>query len=786
MISAGVQDPDVVIAGRVIDSVGAVVVGASVVLLSRQTNAERKAVTDNEGEFHFNSVPAGDYKLTFSSPGFAATSKTISAKPGNSEQLLVSLNPNVLRQAVTVTGGNAQDNLATTAMSATRTDIPLMDTPQSIAVVSKTVLEDQQVLRIGDAARNVSGVTRAIGYTEAADKYSIRGFLVDYSLKNGFKNNSILTLTDVANVERVEILKGPSSILFGRLDPGGIVNTVTKQPLSEQHYSAEMQFSRYGFYRPSIDLTGPLNASKTLMYRFNGAYERAGSHRDFVKAQTVFLAPALTWKVGRMTTLTTEGEYLRHQGIPDGGLFSSPISLHLPINLNVGEPADNIRNKNKRASYYLTHIFNEHWWLTNAFSSLLIDAIHPQVFPPVSRLRPDGHTLDRTLLDQAETGRAFFSRVDVVGKLSTGALHHTLLMGFELGRERYESSLSTYAIAPLDINQPVYGAPFPSGRKPDQIRRQGADTLGLYLQDQLAITKKWKILLGGRFDLASTHYFDLAGLNPQPGNAGPGSEPDGGLPPPPPPPPPSGPRTQSSEEHPRAFSPRAGIVYQPATPVSLYFSYSSSFNPLQIDQYLPFTQLHPFKAKQYETGVKLDLFEARLQTTMSLYDIKYTGFPIPDFKNPFATPSFTGFKKSKGAELDVNAQIQPGWRVTATYGYNLGRQKVGFPGTQLLNSPRNSASLWSVYQLPGGRLQAMSFGAGAFYVGERTISLIGNLQLPAYVRADAMIAYRLSHWTLQLNIKNLTNRKYYETDAEQSMIIPASPIRAVVRIRFHF
>src|SRR5262249_38296698 len=159
---------------------------------------------------------------------------------------------------------------------------------------------------IGEVARNVSGVTRAIGFFERGDKFLVRGLLIDYSLKNGFKNNSVQSVVDVANIDRVEVVKGPSSVLYGRIEPGGVVNIVTKQPLPDHHLSADMLFGSYGLYRPSIDATGALNRSKSLLYRFNTAYQRSDSYVDFVKSESVFLAPVFTWRIGPKTTFTME------------------------------------------------------------------------------------------------------------------------------------------------------------------------------------------------------------------------------------------------------------------------------------------------------------------------------------------------------------------------------------------------------------------------------------------------------------------------------------------------
>jgi len=211
---------------------------------------------------------------------------------------------------VVVTGEQETGYSVPNATSATRTDTPLRDIPQSIQVVPQQVLEEQQVTRIGDAARNVSGVTPKPGYAGATDNYTIRGFEASNNLRNGFRDDGFYSFTDPANIERVEVLKGPASVLYGQIEPGGVVNYVTKQPLNEPYYAGEFTVGSYDFYRPSIDISGPLNSDETLLYRLNVAYENSGSFRDFVDKELFIIAPVLSYKISDATTLTLEYEYI--------------------------------------------------------------------------------------------------------------------------------------------------------------------------------------------------------------------------------------------------------------------------------------------------------------------------------------------------------------------------------------------------------------------------------------------------------------------------------------------
>ena len=793
------------IAGLVHDHTGASIAGATLVIHGRQIK------TDAEGRFSFISAETGEFKVAVSSPGFASVTRNVTIEAGRMAEVDIVLHVDALQQSIAVTD-ESRGYQVPTATTATRTDTPLMEIPQSIQVIPKVVLADRQITQIGEVARNVSGLTRAIGFFERGDKFLVRGLLIDYSLKNGLKNNSVQSVVDVANIDRVEVVKGPSSVLYGRIEPGGVVNIVTKQPLPEHHFSADILVGRYGLYRPSIDATGPLNRGKSLMYRFTSAYERSESYVDFVKSESVFLAPVLTWRIGTKTTLTMEGEHLKLHGRPDGGLPASADSFRLPVHLNIGEPTDRLSNSSQRGSYYLTHAFSENWWVTNSFSALMIDSRRFYVSGPDSTFTPDKLHISRTILDLPETSQAFFQRLDTVGKFATGPVKHTLLFGLEVSRERFHRALYRYPIDTIDIRNPIYGLQPVTKPNFPQVRDQGADIGGAYVQDQISLLTQLKLLIGGRYDLSKTPYRDYSpgNLNDVPGvGAGPGvgvgppggpgtgwtggtgtgapsAQPaDTGTCGPARPNPITGEYTQCSVEHPRAFSPRAGMLYQPARVVSLYVSYSKSFNPLQLQQYLNFQFLKPFVGRQSEAGAKFDLLRNRLQITSAVYRIVHSGLPLA---NParIGEVVYSGFRRSSGAELDVTSQLIPGWSVTASYGYNLGFVKSAFPTNKLLGAPKHSGNLWTVYEFSKGRFKGWSAGFGISYTGIRNGNQFASFNLPADTRADAMLAYRRPRWSLQLNVKNLTDARYFETDAIQGLIYPGSPVAAEIAFRLHF
>ncbi|WP_230967555.1 TonB-dependent siderophore receptor, partial [Nostoc commune] len=223
------------------------------------------------------------------------------------------------------------------ASTATKTDTPLRDIPQSIQVIPQQVIRDQGITRITDATRNVSGTTIASGYGNLIGDVRVRGFSSGF-LRDGFATQPFFV--DGGNIEQVEVLKGPASVLYGALEPGGIVNYVTKKPLSTPYYAVDLTAGSYDFYKSAIDLTGPLSNDKRLLYRLNVSYENSGSYRDFIDNDILFIAPVVTYQVSDSTDITLAYEYLNAKLGFDRGFRPVSAFLKVPINLNIGEPDD--------------------------------------------------------------------------------------------------------------------------------------------------------------------------------------------------------------------------------------------------------------------------------------------------------------------------------------------------------------------------------------------------------------------------------------------------------------
>jgi iron complex outermembrane receptor protein len=642
------------------------------------------------------------------------------------------------------------------ATTGTRTDTPIRDVPQSIQVIPQEVIEDRQVIRLNELADNVSGVQQSVGYGGLSSNQTfIRGFSSGESLRNGFRDFGFLSARDVSNIERVEFLRGPASVLYGSLEPGGIVNTVTKQPLPNPFYEVSMTVGNYDFYRPTIDLTGPLTENRALLYRLNVAYENAGSYRDFNENESIFVAPVLTWNIGPRTTVTAEFEYQNYNYVFDRGFRPEREFLELPRSRFLGEPDFNDAEVNSLfGSYRFQHEFSDNWKFRQGFSAIIVKNDVREV-----NLRPledDRRTLPRRASQSDESQENYTLQNEFVGKFQTGSIGHQVLFGVELSRYKFTYDFFRAPLASIDIFDPVYGAQ-PGDFEPNFAQEYGSNTIAFYVQDLIEVLPQLKILVGGRLDWSDIFYKDRF--------------------------------TDESinDVSEFAFSPRAGIVYQPTDSTSLYFSWAKSFNPQFFGRSRTDEAFVPERGEQLEIGVKQEFLDGKLAANLALYEITkqnvLTTDPIdPDFSIQ------AGEQTSRGIELEIAGEILPGWNIIATYAHTdafVSEDNTLPEGDQLVGIPRNSASLWTTYEIQRGGLQGLGFGFGVYFVGDREAQLPNTaLEIPSYVRTDARISYRRNNWKAAVNFKNLFNTEYYETQG--FFLTPQAPFTVLGTIAVEF
>ncbi len=664
---------------------------------------------------------------------------------------------------VVVTGEQSEGFNPSSATTATRTDTPLRDIPQSIQVIPQQILEDQNVNRLEEAVRNAPGVNQASApYFINGTFLVIRGFTArDDSgniLRNSLPDPIATRQMDFSNIERVEILRGPASVLFGRANPGGTVNLITEQPLRNPFYEVTATVGSYDFYRGAIDLSGPLNDSRTALYRLNVAYQNVGSFIDFVDSERFFVSPVLSFAIGERTTLTLEGEYSAAEnrlalGVPASGSVLPNPNGQLPISRNIGEPfLRPFEADVYRAGYILNHEFSNSLSLRNAFRFSSYYATLDEIFG--IGLQADNRTLNRQYTERTFLQQGYSLTTDLTARFPTGSIEHQLIFGVDLSR--FDSPTFRgigRAIAPLDIFNPVYGSPLgePFTRFNFSLL---TDTLGVYLQDQVTLADNLKLLLGGRLDFFKQVEEDFLA------------------------------NTESSLSG-SAFSPRLGIVYQPIEPISLYASYSTSFTPVA-GFASDGSEFQPERGRQFEIGVKAGLTE-RLSATLALYDLTRSNVLTSDPNNPDFSIQ-TGEQRSRGVDLTVGGEILPGWSIYAGYAYTDARvtEDNNFDGNLINNVPENSFNIWTTYEIQSGDLRGLGFGFGLFYKGETQGDLANSFTIPSYLRTDVSLFYRRNNFRASINVRNLFDLNYYEFAVSRNFVYAAEPLTVQATVSWRF
>lgn len=668
-----------------------------------------------------------------------------------------------------------QGYAAKRASSATKTDTSLLETPIAVQVVPREVIDDRQPTSILEAVKNVSGIQAPPG--GYYDNFYIRGFATSVdTYRNGLKLNSMRGVPDMAFVDHVEVAKGPSSMLYGRVQPGGIVNTVTKRPQAEAAYSLQQQFGSWNSTRTVLDATGGVNADNTLMYRVMGVYDQGESWVDFQKHDNKAGAAYLTWIPSSRFELNLQLEAYDKK-MTNVAYTSQQIPVignrpaNLPRNWTQNDPVMwsdfPATEKATLFSYDWTFAINDAWKLTNRLGYSELDDVQsmmtPLVFNAVTK------TMTRRVNYNHIERKVLTTNIDLVGEFTTWDIKHKLLTGFDYVNHRttykgYRQSgaASTPGVPALNIYSPVYGnvniAALHAAIDPSAsniVYFQNMDDIGAYVQDQVSIGNSWEILLGGRWDKTHDPVTKLVGVTTAScyPNCGGALNPD----------------TPTEE----AFSPRAGLLYKISNQVSLYGSYSKSFgnsngSSLTYDGSRPPPQI----GIQYELGVKANLMDNKLSTSLTLFDLYQRNRMTADLAHiGFSLP--VGEVRSQGIEFDIAGQVSKHVSVIGSYTYN--EAEITKDNTTGVNSlrgktwygvPKNSASVWAKYDTAPGSVYGWAFGAGAYFNGERQGNNTNTFQLPGYTRVDAMLSYRTKAGkypvSAQLNVQNLFDKWYFE------------------------
>ena len=682
--------------------------------------------------------------------------------------ILVSLPPQAgASEPRVVVEGQRQHYRSLSATGATKTDTLLSDLPQSVRVLTSELLIDAGVTTLAGALDLASGVSRQSNLGGLWDSSAMRGFTGDPNFGSDFMVNGFSSsrgyngLRDSANTDSVEVLKGPASALYGRGEPGGTVNIVTKKPRFAPGYTFGAGVDQHGLARSAADLTGPL--SENVAYRLNAAYEAGGSFRDHVDVERMQLTPSFLWRIGDATTLSYELEASKQRAPFDRGVVAVKGTLGLIPNTRfLGEPGDGkVGVRSVGHQVFAQHAVSDAWSLQGGVSYR--DSALRGFSSQPNDLLADGRTLrrQRRLNDWSGVDRS--GRIEAVGKIALGGVTHNLLAGvdayaFDDDRVQLRRNPTSGAPYAIDIYAPDYGgAALPLALSAST--RESQRSRALYLQDQLDLSRQWKALLGVRRDS-----YDQTVVNRR--------------------------LERSSAQSLHATSPRVGLVYQPAPSLSLYASAARGFRPnsgISLDN-----QAFPAESSRaYEVGAKVDSMDGKLSTTVALYRITKDNVLTLDVRNTdFSIPA--GEVASKGVEVDMAGDVARDVRLSLAYAYTDAVVTRGdnaiLAGSRFPNVPKHSATILLTPRFRLGSGSAM-LGGGVSHVGARTgdVAASSGFMLPSYTTARLVASFAPNpRLRFALNVDNLFDKQYYASSYSTVWVTPGATrtVRLDARYRF--
>ncbi|MEM9246431.1 MAG: TonB-dependent siderophore receptor, partial [Cyanobacteria bacterium P01_F01_bin.153] len=587
--------------------------------------------------------------------------------------------------------------------------------------------------------------------------FTVRGFGSSSILRDGFQavtgNNAVTGYLELGNVERVEVLKGPASILFGLGDPGGVINLVTKRPSSEPSYELGLRAGNRGLIEPNVDLTGPLTADGRVAYRLNALYRSEDYFRDFDNPiKRWFIAPSVSFDIDEGTNVVLDLEFRDQERPSDSGLVAVGDGVaDIPFDRALTDPELSSSTQALRVGYRFEHRFNDNWKIRNAFYSSQIDTesslnLAGLLLPPGAPIFDETTGILNILPGRTNrTADDLEVQTNLVGEFSTGSIDHKLLIGVDFFRQDVSTGISLSfpgsTLSQLDVFDPNYddlASPDFGGDGiitiTDEFKMDG---LGVYVQDQIQLLDNLVLLAGIRYDTISQDFLREATV--------------------------ANPRTENSSSS-DAFSPRVGVVYQPIEEISIYGSYSRSFFPNSA-RTVEGDVLEPERGEQFEVGVRAELLEGNLVANLAFFNIDKENVAVTDPNNPGFSIASAG-QRSRGIELDIIGEILPGWNVVANYAYldtEVTASGDGTTGNRLFNVPENNFNLWSNYEFQTGALEGLSLGLGFNYVDERFGNLDNDFTVDSYFLTNAAIAYQRNNWKAALNFRNLFDVDYIES-----------------------
>ncbi|MDN5105884.1 TonB-dependent siderophore receptor, partial [Aliarcobacter butzleri] len=629
----------------------------------------------------------------------------------------------------------------TKSQSATKTDTPIRETPQSVQVVSKETLNNLNIVRVADAIDYTSGISKQDNFGGIWDNFAIRGFAGHEDtgmslLKNGFADNRGHNAPrDTANIESIEFLKGPSGSLYGNSEPGGTINIVTKQPKFTSEHSIKTDVGSYDFYRMALDSTAPINDN--LAYRLNVATEKKGSFRDHIESQRYVVAPSLLYAINDDTSISYMGEFSEQKAPLDRGIALINGKNTMNSKIFLGNPEDkDITLKNQTHQLKLEHYFSDNWSsrVGTAYKKNNLRGEATEIIPS-KVITGDSTTL--RYRDRYFDEDDIQLQADIKGIQELGEVTNTILFGVEAYRFKQDFTIydnsNSFEVANLQSRNPTYKVLPGSGIFLHTDKREEQNGVALFVQDEIAY-KDFRFLTGLRYDEVKIDRNRFNRFTKQ---------------------------TEQTTQNDYAVSPRIGITYLIDDMWSVYTTSGTSFRPNSGTNKEGDT-FEPEKGVSVETGLKFESEDKKFGGTLSLYQIEKKNVLMTDPNDADETTA-AGKVRSKGIELDLNGKLTDNIRLNANYSYTDAKivKDTIREGNELLNIPKHSSSVLLMWEDSLSLNSSYGIGTGVTYVGRKAGNYNNDFYLPDYTTVKLVSYYNVNkNLNFQLNVDNLFDKEY--------------------------
>ncbi|MEV4781819.1 TonB-dependent siderophore receptor [Burkholderia sp. LMU1-1-1.1] len=677
---------------------------------------------------------AGLFGLIFSAAAGAADTPT----PPKPDSALPTIN--VVGEQETATGAVA-GYAAKRSATGTKTDTPIIETPQSITVIGAEQIDMLKARTIAEAlGYSVGGTLRA---ERTGDEITLRGFQLLSTFRDGtnYQVNRFDGQQEVYGLERIEVLKGASSILYGMSSPGGVLNTVSKRPTAETLRELNVEVGSFDRKQVSGDFAGALTEDGVWTYRLTGLQRDSGAFIDYMRDDRTYLAPALKWQPNAATSLTLLSEYQRDRSnygaddLPAAGTLRPNIHGTIPRDRFTGEPDyDHFRIKRYSVGYILDHAFSDNLKLRHSLRKYHMDQDWASI-GTAADYEADQRSIKRFAEDRDEHTNRLNSDTSLQYDWRAAGVEHKTLVGLDYTETKRTSERFDRAVGTIDLYAPVYGGALGPAVYSYGFRSRDKQ-MGLYFQDQMKFADKWVLLLGGRQDWVRQTECDFK--NPS--------------------------LCSADHEKSDAFTGRAGLVYLADNGLAPFVSFSQSFAPTSGTDRNG-NRFDPTEGEQFEAGVRYQPAGGALMLSAATYQLTQGNVLTQDpLDRRYARQQ--GEVRSRGFELEARGRIGRNAQVLAAYTYTDARVTKASPlfpeqvGDRTNGVPYNQASLWGDYSFGDFGVPGLKIGAGARYMGETT-STYTDVVAPAYTVIDAMASYTTGLWRLALNVSNLTDKTFY-------------------------